>query len=579
MPFRDFQAFLEALRRKDLLDTIDVTADPDLEIAAIADRVSKNRGNALLFSRVKGSPYPLAINTLGSCERLCLGLGVSDLDSIAARIARYMDLRSYAGISGKLRMIPLLLPLAFLFPRKVRRAPCQEVVEEPDLGTLPILKCWPQDGGRFLTLPLVFTKDPDTGQQNAGMYRMQVYDSRTTGMHWHLHKDGSGICEKYRKLGRRMPVSVALGCDPAVIYAATAPLPKMIDEMLFAGFLRGRPVPMVKCRTNGLYVPAGSEFVLEGYVDPDELRTEGPFGDHTGYYSLRDDYPVFHIEKITRKRRPVYPATVVGKPPMEDCYLGKATERIFLPLLRFQCPELEDLDFPLEGVFHNCAIVSIRKAYPLHAAKVLYALWGLGQMMYTKLIVVVDASVNVHDYAAVLRSVADHVTAENHLVVTEGPLDALDHASDRPLQGFRLGVDATVKLPSESSGPRAPEDPEGHGVHVARFAKGGPMSAKDALGLASRDPGGASRVVLVDDGIDPSDLSTVAWKVFNNIDPKRDMIVRTRDDGTLFIGIDATRKGPADGHSRPWPDDIAADPRTEERIRERWQEYGIRLDP
>lgn len=360
MTFKDLQSYIKALDERGEIAHIYEEVDAELEITEIADRLSKDYGKGLLCHKVKGSPYPLAINLMGTYERLNLGLGVNHLDEIAAEIEDYMNLSAYVTLMGKIKAIPKLAPLPFIFPRKVQKAPCQEVVEEPNLDLLPILKCWPQDGGRYITLPLVFTKDPENGQQNVGMYRLQVYDHKTTGMHWHLHKDGREIYEKYRRLGKKMPVSVAIGCDPTVIYAATAPLPKMIDEMIFAGYLKKRPIELVKCVTNDINVPAHAEFILEGYVDLDELRTEGPFGDHTGYYSLADQYPVFHLEKITRKANPVYPTTIVGKPPMEDCYLGKATERIFLPLMKFQCPEMVDMDFPLEGVFHNCAIVSIK---------------------------------------------------------------------------------------------------------------------------------------------------------------------------------------------------------------------------
>jgi 4-hydroxy-3-polyprenylbenzoate decarboxylase len=349
----------------------------------------------------------------------------------------------------------------------------------------------------------------------------------------------------------------------------------MIDEMIFAGYLKKRPVELVKCVTSDLYVPAHAEFILEGYVDLDELRLEGPFGDHTGYYSLSDMYPVFHLEKMTHKKNPVYPTTIVGKPPMEDCYLGKATERIFLPLMKVQCPELVDLDFPLEGVFHNCAIVSIRKAFPLHGNKILYALWGLGQMMYTKMIIIVDQTVNVHDYKAVAQSILQNVTTDSHLVITEGPLDALDHASNRPFQGFRLGIDATTKLPLEASGINIQGNPQ---LKIMPFDKKSGSRALEFLAAVSDDIEKPNWIVLIDDWIDPSHISTVAWKIFNNIDPKRDMVIKMRQDGSLFVGIDATKKGPEDGLMRPWPDDIEMSPEIIDKVNERWSLYGISLD-
>ncbi len=462
MAFKDLQSFISVLERRGLLKRISVPVDRDLEITEVADRVVKEGGPALLFEKVKGSPYPLLINAFGSFERSVLALRVERIDEAAERISSLLDLSGYASLLGKVKAVPRLAPYAFIFPRTVKRAPCQEVVEnEPDLDTLPILTCWPGDGGRFLTLPLVITRDPETGQQNMGMYRMQVFDKKTTGMHWHLHKDGRETYEHYRKIGGRMPVSVALGADPATIYAATAPLPRMVDEMIFSGFLRKESVPVVKCRTDDLLVPAHAEFVLEGYVDVDEpLRSEGPFGDHTGYYSLTDQYPVFHLTCITRKRRPVYPATVVGKPPMEDCFLGKITERLFLPLIRLQVPEIIDFDFPLEGVFHNCVIVSIKKRFPGHAKKVMNSIWGMGQMMYTKMIVVVDETVNPHDYSTVAWKVFNNIDAGRDLVISAGPLDALDHASPLPHYGHRLGIDATKKWPSEGHMRPWPDDIE-----------------------------------------------------------------------------------------------------------------------
>ena len=586
MIFKDLPEFLDELVKRKLLDTIDCEVDPLLEITEITDRVSKNNGRALKFTNVKGSKYPLVINTMGSYERLQLGLGVQNLEEIATQIKDFLDLSAYVTLKDKIRAIPKLAPLPFIFPRKIRKAPCQEVIEEPNLDSLPIIKCWPQDGGRYITLPLVFTKDPETNQQNVGMYRLQVYDSKTTGMHWHLHKDGREIYEKYRKLGRKMPVSVAIGCDPTTIYAATAPLPKMIDEMIFAGYLKRRPVELVKCITNNLYVPAHAEFILEGYVDLDESRLEGPFGDHTGYYSLSDLYPVFHIEKMTRKKSPIYPTTIVGKPPMEDCYLGKATERIFLPLMKIQCPELVDIDFPLEGVFHNCAIVSFKKAFPLHGNKVLFALWGLGQMMYTKMIILVDESVNVHDYMEVVKSILQNVTSKTHLIITEGPLDALDHASNRAFQGFRLGIDASTKLPLEDSGKPidiAPSSPFNIGqipfIKLIPFSKNGALRPLELMQTISNDQEGPNWVVLLDEWIDPAQLSTVAWKIFNNIDPMRDILIKNRLDGSIFVGVDATKKGIEDGLTRPWPNDIEMSLDIVKKVTERWSQYGIWINP
>ncbi len=461
MAYKDLQEFMARLEKTGQLRRVAVEVDPELEITEIADRVVKAGGPALLFERVKGSRYPVLINAFGTMERMAAALGVGDLDEIGEDISGYFEISQYIGLINQVKAVPRLTRLAGVFPKKLSgRGACQEVVERnPDLSTLPVLKCWPGDAGRFFTLPLVFTRDPESGTQNCGMYRLQVHDNTTTGMHWHLHKDGRAIYEKYKALGGRMPVSVALGCDPSITYAATAPLPSILDEMLFAGFLRKAPVHMVKSITNEIYVPADAEFVLEGYVDTNEpLRREGPFGDHTGYYSLADDYPVFHVECITHKERPVFPATVVGKPPMEDCFLGKATERIFLPLLKLQLPEIVDINFPLEGVFHNCVIVSIQKRFPGHARKVMNALWGMGQMMYTKMIVVVDGDVSPQDISTVAWKVFNNIDARRDLAISEGPLDALDHASNLPHYGARLGIDATKKWPEEGHGRLWPDD-------------------------------------------------------------------------------------------------------------------------
>ncbi len=445
MPLNDFHQFVEALEKKRLLKRITSRVSSDLEITEITDRISKAGGPALLFEQVEGSEFPVLINAFGSYERLNIALGVSGLDEIGKRFEEFMTIMHREGFWAKVKLLPDLMRAARWAPRKVDKAPCQEVVEEPDLDALPILKCWPGDGGRFITLPLVFTRDPESGIQNIGMYRMQVYDKKTTGMHWHLHKDGRRNHERYAAAGKRMPVAVALGGEPALTYAATAPLPPFIDETLFAGFLRNAPVELVPCLTSDILVPANADFILEGYVETDELREEGPFGDHTGYYSLADMYPVFHVERVTRRKKPIYPATIVGRPPMEDCFLGKATERLFLPLLRTIFPEIVDIEFPLEGVFHNCVIVSMKKQYPGHVRKVMSGLWGMSQMMYTKMIVVVDEDIDPHDLSLVAWKVFNNIDAGRDLVVTEGPLDALDHASPRPLYGHKLGIDATRK--------------------------------------------------------------------------------------------------------------------------------------
>ncbi len=460
MAFKDIQQFIDLLDKKKQIVRVKAEVDPNLEITEITDIVSKKHGPALLFENVKGSKYPVLINAFGSNERMAWALGAKSLDNIGNDIQDLIKISNYTNIKSAVLSSPNVARLATVFPIKVKKAPCQEVIEEPDLDTLPILKCWPEDGGKFITLPLVFTKDPETGQQNLGMYRMQVYDKKTTGMHWHWHKDGRAIYEKYKKMGGRMPVSVAIGCDPSIIYAATAPLPKEINEIMFAGYLRKMPVPMVKSVTNDIYVPANSEFVLEGYVDVNELRNEGPFGDHTGYYSEEDMYPVFHLEKITRKKKPIYTATVVGQPPMEDCYMGRATERIFLPLIKMISNDIVDMSFPFEGVFHSCVIVSIDKKFPKHAQKVMNTIWGMGQMMYTKMIIVVDKDVNPHNYSKVAWKAFNNIDAKRDIVIMEGPLDALDHSSPNRFFGHRVGIDATKKWKEEGYTRDWPKDIE-----------------------------------------------------------------------------------------------------------------------
>lgn len=463
MGYKNLQDFIKKLEEKGLLKRITAEVDSYLEITEITDRVSKANGPALLFEKVKGSDFPVLINAMGSYDRMAMALGVEHINDIGEDIAEFMDMANYMGLMNKFKSLPRLSRMAAVFPIKLpTKGDCQEVINyDPDLTKLPVLQCWPKDGGRFITLPLVFTKDPETGIQNVGMYRLQVFDKNTTGMHWHLHKDGKEIYESYKKIGGKMPVSVALGCDPAVTYAATAPLPKMIDEMMFAGFLRKMPVKMVKSMTNDIYVPADAEFVIEGYVDvAEDLRWEGPFGDHTGYYSLADYYPVFHVTCITHRKNPVYPTTIVGKPPMEDCYMGKATERIFLPLLKMMNPEIVDINFPLEGVFHSCVVVSIQKRFPGHARKIMNAIWGMGQMMYTKMIIVVDEDVDPQDMSVVAWKVFNNIDAKRDVEISEGPLDALDHAASIPYLGSRMGIDATRKWKSEGHTRDWPDDIE-----------------------------------------------------------------------------------------------------------------------
>jgi len=453
MAYRDLRDFMRALEARGELKRIPFEVDPVLEITEFADRGVKQGGPALFFERPRGSTVPVLINAFASMRRMELALEVSSIEEIAARITELLGLEAPQGLLGKLKMLPRLAELGSYFPKRVSGGPCKEVIRRDKFSLLdyPILKCWPGDAGRFITLPLVFSKNPETGRRNCGMYRMQVYDERTAGMHWQTHKQGA---EHYRRLAargerRRMDVAVALGGDPATIFSAILPLPPDLDEMLFAGFLRREPVEMVPCETCDLEVPAHAEIVLEGYVELGELRCEGPFGDHTGFYSLADDYPVFHVTAITQRKDPVYPATIVGPPPMEDYFMGKAIERIFLPLMRLQLPEIRDISMPAEGVFHNLMLVSIRKSYPGHARKVMHALWGLGQAMFTKCIVVVDEDVNVQDVREVAWKALNNIDPERDIEFVLGPVDSLDHASRLPNFGSKMGVDATRKWPEE----------------------------------------------------------------------------------------------------------------------------------
>lgn len=456
MAFYDLREFINALESRGMLKRIKTPVDCNLEITEITDRVSKMEGKknvALLFENVKGYDIPVLMNAFGSMERLALAFGVNDIEEIPNELREILRL-PYISLQNKMDLIHIIptAKRAINFPKYVKKAPCQEVVitDNPTLDKFPILKCWPQDGGPFITLPLVFTRNPKTGKRNVGMYRLQKYDGQTTGMHWHLHKDGASNYRAYQEMGKdKIEVAVAIGTDPVITYAATAPLPRDIDEMVFAGFLRKKSVEMVKCKTVDVEVPACSEIVLEGYVNIDETRREGPFGDHTGYYSLADDYPVFHITCITHRKNPIYSATIVGKPPMEDCFLAKATERIFLPLLQQTLPEIRDINFPLEGVFHDCVMVSIKKTYPQQAKKVMHAIWGMGQMMFTKMIIVVDEHVDVQKEKEVWWRVFNNIDAKHDIVMVEGPLDALDHSSPMAKWGTKIGIDATKTWPEE----------------------------------------------------------------------------------------------------------------------------------
>ena len=455
MNFKDLREFIAFLEERGQLRRITAPVSCELEITEIADRMVKQGGPALLFEQVQGYDIPVLINMFCSDQRMAWALGVEKLDDLVARLQGMLRLTQGPpeGLLNKLRTLGQLIQLGSFQPRTVGRAPCQEVVltgAEVDLFRFPALKCWPLDGGRYITLPLVITKDPVSGVQNYGMYRMQIYDARTTGMHWQTHKVGAHHYRVSReRQDERLEVAVAIGADPATIWTGSAPLPPDMDEMAAAGFIRQEGVDLVKAKSVDLLVPAQAEIILEGYVLTDERRSEGPFGDHTGYYSMPEDYPVFHVETITHRREPIYPATIVGRPPMEDYWMGKVTERIFMPVIKMILPEVVDLNMPAEGVFHNLALVSIKKEYPGQARKVMYALWGLGLMSLTKTIIVVDDFVDVQNPSEVAWRVANNINPSQDLVVVEGPLDDLEVGSPTPKFGGKVGIDATRKGPEE----------------------------------------------------------------------------------------------------------------------------------
>jgi len=606
--YQNLGEFISDLERAGELLRIKAPVSRDLEITHITDLASKapSGGKALLFENVRESRFPVLTNAFGSERRVCMALGTDSLDSLAERLDKFVKIEPPKSFGQLIKMLPMGVDLLRFFPRKVSSAPCREVVyrgDAVDLSMLPVLKCWPQDGGPFVTLPVVFTKSLETGRRNAGMYRLQIFDRNTTGMHWHIHKDGSHYFQEYRRAGKRMPVAVAIGSDPAATYAATAPLPRGIDEMMLAGFIRRKPVQMTRCLTVDLEVPAEAEFVLEGYVDPEELRVEGPFGDHTGYYSLIGEYPVFHVTAITHRKDPVYSATIVGRPPMEDCWLAKATERIFLPLLGAVLPEVKDFWMPWEGVFHNIVVVAIDKEYPGHARRIMSALWGQGQMSFSKALVLVDSNVNLGSPRDVLSTILNEMDLESDIFISEGVLDVLDHSAPEPLFGAKIGLDATRRRPDEKErvhagaargdmpipdekttsklisstskllvSSHAPPLPVRNRVLLLNFARDGKTPGRRVLEKILSKGGleAFSIFVLVDPAIDLKDYSLVLWKIFNNVDPARDIIKRNGR-----IAVDATKKGPEDGHAREWPDDIEMDPQIVRQVQRRAKELGI----
>jgi 4-hydroxy-3-polyprenylbenzoate decarboxylase len=619
MAYKNQQQFIELLEREGELVRIKEYVNPDLEISEITDRISKTPGGgkALLFENT-GYNFPVLMNSYGSERRMCLALGVQQLDDVAKEIENLFHLLSSPkeNIFDKLKMLPMLGQFASWMP-KVRsgRGECQEVVwqgSEADITKLPVITCWPKDGGPFVTLPVIHTKDPNNNARNVGMYRMQVFGPQLTGMHWHKHKVSAKHFNEYKKLGKRMPVAVALGGDPVYAYSATAPLPENVDEYMLAGFLRKKKVELVKCITQPeIEVPADADFVIEGYVDAsDELIWEGPFGDHTGYYSLPDWYPRFHITGITHKKGAVYPATIVGIPPQEDAWLGKATERIFLaPMKMTMVPEIVDMDMPVEGVFHNLVIAQIKKDYAGQGQKVMNAMWGAGQMMFNKILVIADEAVKIQDYDALSRYVFKNLNPATDIYFSQGPMDVLDHSCSKMGFGGKMCIDGTKKYEEEVDESSAlkvqhsiPEMVEAlkqfneiKVVNAALLEQGLPVLIlsveKERRGHVRdlhqqigklKEVEGVKLILYVEHTVDANDLPVALWRFCNNLDPKRDAVLVQRpskmeDDKTFAcMGLDGTIKTKAfDNFQRDWPNIIVMDDETIKTVDEKWSRLNL----
>ena len=590
--YKTLSEYIAALERAGELVRVNVPVDPVLEIAELTDREAKSPGGgrALLFENT-GTPFPVLTNMMGSDRRIAMALGVESVDMLTGRIEElFAALTSpRPDLFDKLRMLPLLGRMSRWLPREVKgRGVCQQVVLQGDaarLDLLPVLKCWPQDGGCFVTLPLVHTLDPDTGVRNVGMYRMQLFSPQTTGMHWHLHKTGERHYRAYQRLGKRMPVTVCLGGDPAYTYAATAPMPDNMDEYLLAGFLRERPVELVKCVTNDLRVPADCDIVIEGYVDPSEEKViEGPFGDHTGFYSLEDYYPLFHVTAITHRRGAVYPATIVGVPPQEDAYIAKATEKIFLaPIRAAMLPEVRDLWMPEAGVAHNIAVVDIRTDYAGQALKAASSLWGAGQMMFNKFMVVTASGRPVRDVAA-LADLLRRIRIPDDLMFSRGPLDVLDHAAPETGLGGKLMFDATgvdpaapletVQLPFPfelSDGIVRVDYALSESWRVVLLSAPRGVRPDVFAFLEKNRVEGIKYVILLDEEVDTSRPGDVLWIASSDCDPSRDVTIR---DGVVLFDC-RSKAGGVNGFLRRWPNVVASSPETIARVDGRWNEYGL----
>lgn len=608
--YKSLSQFVELLEKEGQLVRIKEFVDPRLEITDITDRIVKEGGPALLFENT-GTSFPLLINAFGSERRMCLALGVESLDQVANNIESLMKdvMKPRDNVMDKLRLLPTLSRLASWMPKSVnKRGDCQQVVlSNPDVTKFPVMTCWPHDGGPFITLPVIHTRDPLTNIRNVGMYRMQVFGPTLTGMHWHKHKVSARHFNEYKKLGTKMPVAVALGGDPVYTYCATAPLPDNIDEYMLAGFLRKKKVELVKCLTQDIEVPADADIIIEGYVDPsDELILEGPFGDHTGYYSLADYYPKFHITCITHKKGAIYPSTIVGIPPQEDGWLGKATERIFLaPIKMTMVPEIVDMEMPLEGVFHNLTIVKIHKEYSGQAAKVMNAMWGAGQMMFNKILVVVDDNVDVTDYKQVALAIAKHCDPQSDIYFSQGPMDVLDHSCSKFAFGGKMCIDATVKTEEEKRNSathslrpltsdqiealkqKFPEIKEvnsslldiGINVVLMTVSKSRTGHVKELNEQLFSEPSFSTVkfILYLEEKANANDLKDAIWRFANNLDPRRDSyVIQDLGSGVSHIGLDGTRKTRLhDGFDREWPNILAMDEKTMDSVDAKWNKLGL----
>lgn len=615
MAWRDQQAFIEALEKQGELIRINTYVDPHLEIAEITDRISKSGGGgkALLFENT-GTDFPVLMNAYGSEKRMCMALGVDSLDSIAKEIEDLFKLLASPkeNMLDKLRLLPKLGQFASWMPKIIKgRGACQEsIIMDPDLSKIPVLTCWPKDGGPFITLPVIHTKDLETNSRNVGMYRMQVFGPTLTGMHWHKHKVSAKHFSAYKKAGVKMPVAVSLGGDPVYAYSATAPLPENVDEYMLAGFLRKKKVELVRCITQPeIEVPADADIIIEGYVDPaDDLIWEGPFGDHTGYYSLADWYPRFHVTAVTHRKNAVYPATIVGIPPQEDAWLGKATERIFLaPIKMTMVPEIMDMDMPVEGVFHNLVITQINKDYAGQGQKVMNAMWGAGQMMFNKILVLADQGIKIQVYNELTTYVFSNLNPATDISFSTGPMDVLDHSCSKMGFGGKMCIDGTNKMPEEQdedyhcpplkiSSAELKESllayspsirdvntqliEEGIPCILLAIEKNKPGHIRELHSAIAALPTMASikMILYVEHTVNPNDLATSLWRFCNNLDPKRDSYL-FKSNGfpyTACMGLDGTRKTKElDNFQRDWPNIIVADQATIEKVDKKWGQLGI----